>query len=71
MEKEVLEFRVEFPKSAERELKESFAELLKNFELGLRFSVAQKLVERKGLEKEIGEKLAKEVKTRATRRLRL
>jgi len=71
MEKEVLELRIEFPMGVEKELKESFLEILKSFELALAFSVAQKLVEAKGIEKEKGEKLAEEIKAGVARRLGL
>ena len=51
MEKEVLELKMEFPVGVEKELKDSFLEILKNFKLALTFSVAQKLVETKGIER--------------------
>jgi len=71
MEKEILELRMEFPAGIEKELKESFLEILRSFELALAFSVAQKLVETKGMEKEKGEILAKEIKEEIARRLGL
>jgi len=71
MEKEVLELRIEFPAGVEKELKESFLEILKSFEMALAFSVAQKLVETKGIEKDKGEKLAEEIKARIAKRLGL
>jgi len=71
MEKEVLELRIEFPMGVEKELKESFLEILKSFELTLAFSVAQELVEAKRIEKEKGEKLAEEIKAGVARRLGL
>jgi len=71
MEKEVLELRMEFPVGVEKEIKESFLEILKSFELALAFSVAQKLVEAKGIERKEGEKLAEEIKAGVARRLGL
>ena len=62
---------MEFPVGVEKELKESFLEILKSFELALAFSVAQKLVEAKGIEKKEGEKLAEEIKEGVARRLGL
>lgn len=67
--KDVLEFRMEFPSGMERELEESLSEVLRNFELALRFSLAQKLVEEKGLDKEIGEKLAADVRKGVAKRV--
>ncbi len=69
--KDVLEFRMEFPSGIERELEKSFSEMLRNFELALKFSLAQKLVEEKGLSKKVGEKLAVDVKKGVVKRLGL
>jgi len=69
--KDVLEFRMEFPSGVEKELKASFSEVLRNFDLALKFSLAQKLVEKKGLDKKIGERLGADIKRGVARRLGL
>lgn len=69
--KNIIEFRIEFPSGTEKELKESFSEILKDFELTLRFSLARKLVEEKGLDKEVGERLAEDIRIGVAKRLGL
>ncbi len=69
--KNVLEFRIEFPFGVEKELKESFSEVLRDFELALKFSLAQKLIEKKGLDKEVGKRLRADIKTGVADRLEL
>ena len=67
--KNVLEMRLEFPSGTEKELCESLSELLSNIELALKTSLAQKLIEEKGLSKKIGGEIAKEVRKGAAKRL--
>lgn len=67
--KSVLEVRVEFPSGTEKSLKESISEVLKDFELALKFSLAQKLVEEKGLDKKTGKRLSEEIKKGVANRL--
>lgn len=69
MQKEVFDIRFEFPPEMRPVVEESLADALKSIQLSLKFLVAQRLVERSGLDKEPGERLAREIKTGVARRV--
>lgn len=69
MQEEVFEVRFKFPREMKAVVEESFSDAVKSIQLSLRFLVAQRLIERKGLDKKLGEKLAMEIKSGVARRV--
>jgi hypothetical protein len=69
MQKEVFKVEFEFPPEMRSVVEESFSDALKSIQLSLKFLVAQRLVEKKGLDERQGERLAKEIRAGVARRV--
>jgi hypothetical protein len=69
MTTKTLSFKVEIPAGADKEVKESLERVLKLFELSFKISVAQKLVEKKGLKKRESKKIIEDLRKAVAERV--